>query len=294
MNTVDFRGDLEVMAEIINNEYVGEFVDDTFTSVGQNLFRDCTKLTKVTLPNATSIGQYAFVNSGISEIAENDLPKVTSIGTGAFQSCNNLNENAFRMPKVTSISNSAFASCTGFTRIIKEMFGNLTTIGRSAFSGMTNVKMVYLPSITDIGTDTFGLLPLSSKTKVLRLPNAKTISGGNLGLSIAALKLIDIAPTYSLGGSELGMTSAAYNTLILRTPTLVPLTSTTGKFVTVSNFKSGGSGVDVYVPAALVEDYKSATNWSVLVDDYKTARFHAIEGSIYEDPDYDYDIGMED
>ena len=83
-------------------------------------------------------------------------------------------------------------------------------------------------------------------------------------------------------------------TIIFRSTTVVPLNGVSGNFVTKSPLRSGGAGVDFYVPSALIDEYKNATNWTVLVNNYGTARFHAIEGSIYENPDYDYDIGMED
>jgi hypothetical protein len=46
-------------------------------------------------------------------------------------------------------------------------------------------------------------------------------------------------------------------------------------------FASGGTGGTVYVPAALVETYKTATNWSTLYA-AGTCNFVALEGSEYE------------
>ena len=46
-------------------------------------------------------------------------------------------------------------------------------------------------------------------------------------------------------------------------------------------FASGETGGTVYVPQALIEDYKIATNWSTLYE-AGTCNFVAIEGSEYE------------
>ena len=52
------------------------------TSIGENAFVSCSALTSVDLPNATSIGDGAF--GGCSALTSVDLPNATSIGAAAF------------------------------------------------------------------------------------------------------------------------------------------------------------------------------------------------------------------
>lgn len=337
MNTVAVYGDDKVITDIINDEFSGDFVDDAITEVRTNIFEGCKDLTEVHLPKATTIGQSAFANTGITSLTADNLPKVTtinsyaftnsplksvslptvtSIGSYGFQNCTDLESislpavgalntytftgctsltsDNIHLPNCTRILAYAFNGCTGITRVVPEMLGTITaaSLTRHSFDGMSNVELVYLPDLEETALETIGF-PYSSKTKVLRLPRCTTF-GTALALNIGAVKLLDIARTGAVGGTELYNTFAAYTVLILRATSVVPLSAVDGRFVTASHFRSGGVGVDVYVPSNLVDEYKNATNWTILVNDYQTARFHALEGSIYEDPDYDYDIGMED
>ena len=68
-------------------------------------------------------------------------------------------------------------------------------------------------------------------------------------------------------------------TLVLRNDTVVTLANINAFQGTP--FASGGTGGTVYVPAALIESYQTATNWSTLYAS-GTCNFAAIEGSEYE------------
>ena len=57
-NTIDLLGD-EVVAASIIDKTITEFNDDGLTNVGAHAFFQCTALTSVNLPNATSIGMNA-------------------------------------------------------------------------------------------------------------------------------------------------------------------------------------------------------------------------------------------
>lgn len=70
-----------------------------------------------------------------------------------------------------------------------------------------------------------------------------------------------------------------FDTLILRTPTLVKLNSQRAFDNTC--FKSGGTGGVIYVPQALISTYQNATNWSTVYG-WGATTFVAIEGSYYE------------
>lgn len=85
--------------------------------------------------------------------------------------------------------------------------------------------------------------------------------------SCASLTHIDLPVATEIGTYAFGAMSATYNvleTLILRSPTLVNLANTNA-FYTKTN-------VYIYVPSALIDTYKAATNWSTYAE-----RFRAIE-----------------
>ena len=62
-------------------------IGDGITTIGDNVFSDCSSLTSVTIPNSvTTIGGYAFYNC--SELTSVTIPNsVTKIGEATFSSC---------------------------------------------------------------------------------------------------------------------------------------------------------------------------------------------------------------
>ena len=86
------------------------------TSIGDYVFRDCSGLTSVTIPDSVkSIGSYAF--NGCRGLTSVTIPDgVTSIGDFAFDGCSGL--TSITIPdSVTSIGKSAFDGCSGLTSI---------------------------------------------------------------------------------------------------------------------------------------------------------------------------------
>ena len=82
------------LQELINGN-IEELSDGALTSIGDNAFRECTKLTSINLPACTSIHSYAF----------NSCKSLTSIKlANTSKICTLSNSDAF---KVTPIANKA-------------------------------------------------------------------------------------------------------------------------------------------------------------------------------------------
>ena len=153
------------------------------TSIGPAAFKDCSKLTSVTIPESvTSIGRSAF--SGCSRLTSVTIPdSVTSIGDRAFQYCSNLtsvtignsvtsiggwtfdycgNLTSVTIPEsVTSIGKKAFAHCSGLTSI--RISDSVTSIGDLAFYDSVSLTSVTIPdSVTSIGNRAFEYCGLTS------------------------------------------------------------------------------------------------------------------------------------
>ena len=200
------------------------------TAIGQEAFRDCTALTRVTLPESVkSLGIGAFYNC--TELTGIKLPAgVKSLGNSAFYGCTQLTD--MTIPEgVTSIQKSAFYGCSRLTGIalpegltgIGDMAfygcGRLTSIAlpegvtsirNYAFAGCTSLASITLPEgLTSIGNNAFaGCTRLSSIT----LPEGVTSIGDNTFSGCTSLSSITLPEgvtsigSYALSGCT-GLTS---------------------------------------------------------------------------------------
>ena len=142
------------------------------TSIGYEAFRNCDRLTSVTIPNSvTSIGVSAF--SGCSGLSSVTIPNsVTSIGNYAFSRCSGL--TSVTIPNsVTSIDDYAFGGCSGLTSV--TIPNSVTSIDDYAFSSCSGLTSVTIPnSVTSIGDGAF--FDCSGLTSV-SIPNSVTSIG---------------------------------------------------------------------------------------------------------------------
>lgn len=188
--------------------------------------------TDITLPEGlTTIGSYAF--NGCTKLAAINLPEsVTAIGIYAFYGCADL--ATINLPEsVTTISSYTFYGCSKLA--LTALPDSLQTLGTYAFLGCTSLKTLKVPS----GVSTL---------------NSQAFSG------CTALETVD-----SVGATAINaycFRNCALSALILRADTLCTLAN-------VNAFSGSGiaSGTGyIYVPAALVEEYKAATNWATYAD----------------------------
>ena len=157
------------------------------TSIGSSAFRDCTRLTSVTIPNSvTSIGYDAFFYcSGLTTVT---IPNsVTSIGWQAFYDCSGLTSVTIGN-SVTSIGERAFYDCSGLTSVnitdiaawckitFSDIYCNPLNYAKHLYVNNVEVTNLVIPnSVTSIGDRAFyGCTGLTSVT----IPNSVTSIGG--------------------------------------------------------------------------------------------------------------------
>ena len=188
INGGSYSGNIVIPSEITYNN-----VTYSVTSIGNNAFNGCSKLTSITIPNSvTSIGDNAF--NGCSKLTSITIPNsVTSIGRFAFDYCNNLktviNFSNLTFSKRSSdygyvayYANKVINAPNGFVEgdfawfenedgmTMAGYFGNateltlsseynnksVTSIGDEAFSGCSGLTSITIPnSVTSIGDEAF-------------------------------------------------------------------------------------------------------------------------------------------
>lgn len=122
-------------------------------TLGERVFESCGKLTKVTLsPDLQVIPDYAFQYCG--SLADVPLPSsLVSIGVSAFRECDGL--SAVVMPNtVTTLNKNAYITCNTLTTVTLSL--GLQAIPDNAFRDCGSLVDVPLPpSLVSIGTGAF-------------------------------------------------------------------------------------------------------------------------------------------
>lgn len=172
----------------------------------------------------------------------------TSIRQYAFRGATAL--TTVNLPKATTIATNAFYGCTKLTTVNMPL---VATINDNAFNGCSILPSLVLPSLT------------KGSSYMLRY--------------CYELDTIDLPVITNLVANMFG-DCRRLTAVILRSTTMCTLAATSAftncyHFHGTQNSTYNPSGLKdgyIYVPSALIEDYKSATNWSTFA-----AQFRAIE-----------------
>lgn len=153
-----------------------------------------------------------------------------------------------------------FYNCKNLEYI--ELPDSLTALGAGCFAYNVAMKEFNGHNITKLETWAFREAKIES---VVLNEGLKTIEGGYGAFqNVYTLKYIDLPSTITAISSSNNFRSSS--------PVIVCRATTPP---TLANYN--GSSKAVYVPAASVDSYKAATNWSS-----HAARIHQIEGTWYE------------
>lgn len=150
----------------------------------------------------------------------------------------------------------------------------LQLVGMYAFNNCSNLKTLKLTAVTELAS---AAIYGCSKLENVWMP-ALEVAGVSSFIRCSALRFADFPVLRIIAAYCFELT--ALDTLVLRKADAVCELKHVGAFASTP-FAAGGTGGTLYVPAALVESYKTATNWSSLYQ-AGTCNIVAIEGSEYE------------
>lgn len=317
LEEVDFQEVTELNnGNIFENNFVLKTVNmPNLTSVGNEVFRYCRSLEHVDFPNLTSVGERAFNNSGLTEfnfpkltsieagafaytnITEISLPNFTTIGATAFSYCDELLTADFpdltrsyntvsyckklqsvNMPNVTEINQGEFRSCYQLTSI---SLPKITTIPGNAFesSGIVNFD---LPNVTRI----YSKGMRSTAAEKIHFPSVTAVE--NLGFE-SNTQLTTVSFSSKVYFNQYAFQSCnQLRALILRSEELCtagnrylfPYCYHILGEVNATHNPNGDKDGYIYVPSALVESYKTATNWSYYADNFRALEDYTVDGTI--------------
>lgn len=184
----------------------------------------------------------AFIRDELTEVTSD----VTTLRDSTFYGLTALKSVDF--PNLETMSANCFANCSA---LVNVDFPNLETMGNYCFM-RTAVKSIVFPKLTDGRTDIFNNC---SKLEVADFPVIRTLT-----------RCFQNAPMLKA--------------VILRKSDAICTLGSNSIFSGSVSPMNSGTGC-IYVPQALIEEYKQATNWSSLYEQGKFD-FVAIEGSEYE------------
>lgn len=229
-------------------------------------FFRCTSLRKVSLPKVSRLSSYNF--TACYNLSEVDMPNLTFIGASAFYNCSSLTEVSF--PLVTDVSTEAFYGCSS---IVKVTLPSVLQLGMYCFQGCTSLVDVSAPNTKIINNSSFYQC---DSLKTLVFESVTTVY--QLGLALnKSLELVDFkgASKGSLGSRAL-YNCAKFKSLILRSENLWTASSND---ILQYTLIASGSGY-IYVPSALVDSYKTATNWVTYADQFRAIEDYTVDGTV--------------
>ena len=215
-------------------------------------------ITEYSNGSVETIGDYAF--SHCNALTTVDLPAAASIGNSAFSYCGKL--TTVDLTAATSIGDYAFSYCGKLTTVDIPA---ATSIGVYTFYYCYSIETVVLPAATLIGSQCFSSC---DKLTTVDLPAATSIDSYAFGYC-SSLTTVDLHAATQIGNYAFdGCT--ALKALIIRTGQVCSLGADLGY---------GTDSCYIYVPRALVNDYKAATNWAQYADKFRALEDYTVDGT---------------
>ena len=221
----DSNGDLQLILQNLQNKAAG---GGTGTSQEDALIEGT--ISNYTNDRVSKIGRGCFAYNNALRVVE--FPNVTTIQNQAFFNCVSMTAAIF--PKCTSIGDYAFGSCN---KIASISFPVVQNISSRAFYSCYALKSLYFPLATKVQQSAF-----------YRCSSLTTITFDNLQ-SLADHAFASCRTLSNLTIAASSVCALAASTAFVSTP-----------FRGYSTYFSGTPYI--YVPASLVDAYKSATNWT--------------------------------
>lgn len=239
-------------------------------TIGTSAFRDCTNLQIINVPKLSTIPNSAF--NGCSSLSVFDFSNITEVGDYAFSS-SGLNKAEFA--NAVELYSNSFSKSTSLTSVVapsirlngtyhfqnctslETVTGTIETLGNYSFSGCTNLTTVDISNVFSTAQRAF--YNCSSLVGDITLLQASYVASycfygcTNIKKVNLAYSFCSSVATYAFYGCS------TLDTLIINSESTVPSLANINAFTNTPI--ASGTGY-IYVPSALVDSYKAATNWS--------------------------------
>lgn len=227
---------------LMNCKNITNVYIDSATKIETYAFYQCASLGNVYAPNVTTIGNYAFRDSTLPVA---DFPMLESAGAYAFSGTPIRSAN---LPVLRRITNSY---CFAYCKQIEE---------------------ISLPNLYSMGTSYTNIFEGCTALKKLNLGELEYLTGNNFN-NCTSLEELDLGASITTIASNGLRYLTVIKKIIIRTPTVCSYNTTSASYdPTSADYK-------IYVPRALVDSYKTATNWSRLADKFVALEDYTDDGT---------------
>ena len=250
---------------------------------GASVIRFNNNLTTLNLPALTTI-TCTYIEPSVSnvtwgsQISNNasltalDLPNLTTI-TDSVGACfaGNPNLVSVNLPSLTTANLfQQFQNCSSLKTVDLSSLQSSTkeSSGCWTFQNCSSLQSVNLPNLTQWGSsqDGLGLYQTFSNCTNLQTVNLPILTNTKLGLYAFqnCTSLTKVKASFKSLGMNCFQNCSVLRTLILPQTDSITTLGNSNMFEDTLIGKNQDSGI--YVPRALVNEYKNATNWTVYAD----------------------------
>lgn len=219
-----------------------------------------------------SLNYDKMISRSITEVSSN----VTEVGSYTFYSCNMLATADF--PKAVEVGDYAFYGTSALKNI---NFPLVRSVGRYTFRG-AGFENAYFPAVTSALASSFAY---NTSLKTANFPKL-TETGGSMFSSCSALESVDLPKATTIGTYSFEK-CYSLKAVILRSTTACELDNTSAfsncyHYLGTTNATYNPNGLKdgyIYVPSALVNTYKAATNWSTYATQFRALESYTVDGT---------------
>lgn len=173
----------------------------------------------------------------------------------------------FKDNTITLVGNQAFGYCTALETVDLP---NVQYLYNQAFLNCTSLKSVNLPELLSAYPNSYATSFFFKCTSLERIVLPKLVVVPNyMFCDCSALKIVDLPVATSIGGWSFERDSSLIAVILRNTGTVAGINA---------NHKIATTAY-VYVPRALVDSYKAATNWSNIASQLRALEDYTVDGT---------------